>query len=106
MTWVSRPILGLTDPIDTGVAFTWTDKKWTQLQFNGAAGFTFNFEDEATEYKTGTEFHFEWAIGYELSTGLMLGVAGYDYRQLTGVTSVPGLHLVRSRAGSIPSVPP
>lgn len=84
------PNIGLNRPgIDTGLALTWTDKKWTQLQFNGAAGFTFNFENEATEYKTGNEFHFEWAIGYELSTGLMLGIAGYDYRQLTG-DSGPG----------------
>jgi hypothetical protein len=78
------PNIGLNRPgIDTGAAFTWTDKKWTQLQFNGATGITFNFENPATDYKTGTEFHFEWAIGYELRKGLMLGIAGYDYRQLT-----------------------
>ena len=78
------PNIGLNRPgIDTGVAVTWTDKKWTQLQFNGAAGFTFNFENPATDYRTGTEFHFEWAIGREFGNGLMLGVAGYDYRQVT-----------------------
>ena len=97
------PNIGLNRPgIDTGVAFTWTDKKWTQLQFNGAAGFTFNFENPATDYRTGTEFHFEWAIGREFSNGLMLGVAGYDYRQVTG-DSGPGVVLgpFKSRVDAI-----
>lgn len=83
------PNTGFNRPgIDTGLAATWTDKA-TKLQFNGAAGFTFNFENEATNYQTGTEFHFEWAIGYELSKGFIVGVVGYDYRQLTG-DSGPG----------------
>ena len=49
----------------------------------------FNFENEATDYQTGTEFHFEWAIGYEFSKGFIVGVVGYDYRQLSG-DSGPG----------------
>src|SRR5262245_23036473 len=78
------PNIGLNRPgIDTGLAVTYTHKP-TALQFNGAAGFTFNFENEATDYKTGTEFHFEWAIGREVSKGLVLGIAGYDHRQVTG----------------------
>jgi hypothetical protein len=56
----------------------------TKLQFNGAAGFTFNFENTATDYQTGDEFHFEWAIGRELRQGLLFDIVGYDYRQLTG----------------------
>jgi hypothetical protein len=78
------PSTGFNRPgIDTGLAATWTDKT-TKLQFNGAVGLTFNFENEATDYQTGTEFHFEWAVGYELGKGLVVGVVGYDYRQLTG----------------------
>jgi hypothetical protein len=78
------PIIGLNRPgIDTGWAFTWTDKR-SKLQFNGAVGFNFNFENDATRYLSGNEFHFEWAIGYELTKGLIIGVVGYDWRQLTG----------------------
>jgi hypothetical protein len=78
------PITGLHRPgIDTGWAFTWTDKQ-TKLQVNGAEGFTFNFENTADDYKSGNEFHFEWAVGFECTPGLVLGVVGYDYRQLTG----------------------
>ena len=77
------PIIGLHRPgIDTGWAFTWTDKA-SKLQFNGALGFTFNFENNKTDYKSGNEFHFEWAIGREFAPGLVIGVVGYDYRQLT-----------------------
>jgi hypothetical protein len=86
------PSIGLHRPgIDTGLAVTYTHKP-SQLQFNGAAGVTFNFRNDATDYQTGTEFHFEWAIGYELSKGLIVGVAGYDYRQITG-DSGPGATL-------------
>lgn len=71
--------------IDTGWAFTWEHKP-SKLQFNGTAGVTFNFENTATDYKTGDEFHFEWAIGREIATGLVLGIVGYDYQQITGDT--------------------
>ncbi len=78
------PIIGLNRPsIDIGAAFTWANKA-TKLQFNGSLGFTFNFENDETDYDSGNEFHFEWAIGYEISQGLVIGVVGYDYRQLTG----------------------
>jgi hypothetical protein len=87
-----NPIIGLHRPgIDTGWAFTWTDKAH-MLQFNGALGVTFNFENTATDYKTGDEFHFEWAIGREITPGLVFGLVGYDYRQLTG-DSGSGDHL-------------
>jgi hypothetical protein len=78
------PIVGLNRPsLDSGWAFTWTDKR-TRLQFNGAFGFNFNFENDETDYLSGNEFHFEWAVGYELAQGLLIGVVGYDWRQLTG----------------------
>ena len=87
-----NPIIGLHRPgIDTGWAFTWTDKA-NKLQFNGAAGVMFNFENTETDYKTGNEFHFEWAVGRELLPGLVFGLVGYDYRQLTG-DSGSGAHL-------------
>jgi hypothetical protein len=78
------PNIGLNRPgIDTGLAVTYMDKR-TKLQFSGAAGVTFNFENDLTDYRTGTEFHFEWAIGREVGKGLVLGIVGYNYRQLTG----------------------
>lgn len=69
--------------LDTGWAFTWTEKS-SKLQFNGAVGFTFSGENSETGYKSGNDFHFEWAIGREISQGLMIGIVGYNYRQLSG----------------------
>jgi hypothetical protein len=78
------PIVGLHRPgIDTGWAFTWADKQ-TKLQVNGAVGFNFNFENDRTDFLSGNEVHFEWAVGYELTNGLVIGVVGYDWRQITG----------------------
>jgi len=74
------PIIGLHRPgVDLGWAFTWVDPQ-TKFQANGVLGVTFNFENTATDYKSGNEFHFEWALGFECSPGLVLGIVGYDYR--------------------------
>jgi hypothetical protein len=78
------PILGFNrTSLDTGWAFTWTDKQ-TKLQVNGTAGFTFNSENPQTHYQSGNEFHWEWAVGYQCMPGLVIGLVGYDYRQLNG----------------------
>jgi hypothetical protein len=39
-------------------------------------GVWLNFENQATDYRTGNEFHFEWTIGREFGKGLIFGVAG------------------------------
>ena len=83
------PIIGLNRPsLDLGWAFTYFDKN-SKLQINGAVGFMASMENYATQYQTGNEFHAEWAIGYKFDNGLLIGVVGYDYRQLTG-DSGPG----------------
>lgn len=45
---------------DVNAALTWLDPA-TWLDLSVAAGFTFNGENPATDYRTGTEFHVEWA---------------------------------------------
>lgn len=77
-----QPNIGLNRPgVDIGWAFTWTASK---LQVNGAAGVTFNSENDDTDYRSGTDFHLEWAVGYEVCKGLVIGPAGYSFRQITG----------------------
>lgn len=78
------PATGLNRPaIDAGWGFTWIEPQ-TMIQLNGQLGFTYNFENAATDYQTGTEMHFEWAVGKDFGNGLTAGIVGYDYRQLTG----------------------
>jgi len=55
-----------------------------------------------TDYNTGNEFHFEWAIGREFATGLVTGIVGYDDRQLTGDLGA-GTRLGPARAASMRS---
>jgi len=73
-----EPNIGLNRPgIDTGWAFTWNESR-SKLQFNGALGVSFNFENTETDYQSGNDFHFEWAIGREIAQGLLVGIVGYD----------------------------
>lgn len=69
--------------IDTTAAITWLDPK-IGLEMSTAAGFTFNFENPSTDYRTGTEFHIEWALIQNLSKSFGLGLVGYHYQQITG----------------------
>ncbi|NUS68567.1 MAG: transporter [Ensifer adhaerens] len=68
---------------DFTVAGTWFNPE-TGLDLSGAAGFTFNGENPATDYRTGTEFHAEWAVTQHFSPQFSAGVAGYFYQQVTG----------------------
>jgi hypothetical protein len=69
--------------VDIGGAFTWLDPK-IGLEVSSAAGFTFNGENPTTDYKTGTEFHYEFAVVQNFSKTFGLGINGYFYDQLSG----------------------
>jgi hypothetical protein len=69
--------------LDTTAAVTWLDPTRGH-EVSVAAGFTFNWENPDTDYKTGTEFHVEWALVQHLSKTFSVGLAGYHYQQVTG----------------------
>jgi hypothetical protein len=69
-------------------AVTWLDPK-VGLEVSLATGFTFNGENPATDYRTGTELHVEGAVMQHVSKDFAIGAAGYYYRQVTG-DSGPG----------------
>ena len=62
---------------------TWLDPK-SGMEVSLAPGFTFNSENSATKYRSGTEFHLEGAVMKHLSKDFAFGVAGYYYDQITG----------------------
>ena len=64
-------------------SLTWLDPT-IGLELSIAPGITFNAENPATNYRTGTEFHLEAAIMQHFSKAFSIGVAGYYYRQVTG----------------------
>jgi hypothetical protein len=64
-------------------AVTYLDMK-TGVELSGAAGFTFNGENNDTNYRTGTEFHLEGAAMQHFSKTFSVGIQGYLYDQVTG----------------------
>ena len=68
---------------DTTAALTWLDAAKGR-ELSAAAGFTFNGENDATNYETGTEFHLEFAAMQYLSKAFAIGITGYYYNQVTG----------------------
>lgn len=54
------------------------------LEVSGGLGFTFNGENDETDYKSGTDLHFEGAVIQHFPNGWALGLGGYYYQQLTG----------------------
>jgi hypothetical protein len=68
---------------DTSAAVTHLDLT-TGLELSAAGGFTFNLENPDTNYKTGTEFHFEFGAVQNLSKQFAIGLNGYFYQQVQG----------------------
>ncbi len=66
----------------TGAA-TWLDAAKGH-ELSAAVGFTFNGENPDTDYRTGTEFHVEFAAMKHFSQSFAAGVTGYHYDQITG----------------------
>ncbi|WP_188263021.1 SphA family protein [Azospirillum tabaci] len=68
---------------DVSGAVTWLDTD-RGLDLSGVIGVTFNGENPATDYRTGTELHLEWAASQYLSKDFSIGIVGYHYQQISG----------------------
>ena len=67
--------------IDAGGAYTYFDQK-TGREFSATLGFTYNFENEHTNYQNGIDMH----LGLEcvaIPDQWQVGVVGYWYNQLS-----------------------
>jgi len=72
-------------------AVTWLDPK-IGLDLSVAAGMTFNAMNDFTQYRSGNEFHVEWAAEQHFSKAFSAGLLGFYYQQVTG-DSGPGATL-------------
>jgi hypothetical protein len=68
--------------IDGGLGYTYFDPK-AGHEFSAVAGLTGNFENHATNYTSGLDFHLDWAAAQFLSKQVFVGVVGYVYDQIT-----------------------
>lgn len=71
--------------VDLFGSLTWLDPT-TGVDLSAAAGFTLNRPNTATDYRTGNEFHLEWAASKSLTKEISIGLVGYYYQQLTDDT--------------------
>jgi hypothetical protein len=68
--------------IDAGGAYTYLNPT-TGNEFSGVAGFTYNYKNPETQYRSGIDFHFDWGASRFLTKQFFVGVAGYAYQQIT-----------------------
>lgn len=69
--------------IDSGGAYTYFNPK-TNWEFSTTLGFTYNFENDDTDYKNGVDAHLDIAGSYFVTPLTHIGVVGYAYHQLSG----------------------
>jgi hypothetical protein len=55
----------------------------TGTELSAALGMTVNAINNQTNYQSGAELHFEWALNQHFPFGLAAGVGGYYYQQVT-----------------------
>jgi hypothetical protein len=76
--------------LDVGAAYTMANFERGR-ELSSVLGFTFNGDNEDTDYGTGTEMHLEFAGKQHLPSHWSFGVVGYWYEQLTGDSNNPGV---------------
>ena len=75
-TGLNRPAL------DIKGAYTFLSLQ-TGTEVSAALGMTINALNTKTDYQSGAELHFEWALNQHFPFGLAAGVGGYFYQQIT-----------------------
>jgi len=68
---------------DTIGAVTWFNTE-TGTDVSIAPGIMVNMRNDATDYRTGNEFHVDFTVNQFLSEIFAIGLRGYYYRQVTG----------------------
>ncbi|MBN1662116.1 MAG: transporter [Deltaproteobacteria bacterium] len=67
---------------DTDIGFTWLDEK-NGHEVSLIAGYLINSTNHKTDYKTGNEFHVDFALNQFFSERFAVGITGYYYQQVT-----------------------
>jgi hypothetical protein len=68
--------------IDAGGGYTYFNPM-TGQEFSAVLGFTYNFENESTQYQNGIDMHLDWGTSRFVTKQLQLGLVGYLYKQLS-----------------------
>ena len=68
--------------IDAGGGYTYFNPA-TGHEFSAVLGFTYNFENESTQYQNGVDMHLDWGTSKFLTKQLQIGLVGYAYKQIS-----------------------
>ena len=86
---------------DSGAGYTYLNEQ-VGFEWSAVVGFTYNFINPNTQYRSGIDAHLDWAISPYLSEKLHFGAVGYVYNQLTDDSGPsPALGGFRSRVSGI-----
>lgn len=69
--------------VDIGGGYTYFDQT-SGREFSAVLGFTYNFENNDTDYQNGIDVHLDWAVSQFLNEHWQIGLVGYVYDQVTG----------------------
>jgi hypothetical protein len=69
--------------LEPDVGVTWMNENYGQ-EVSLFIGYTTSLKNPATHYRSGDEFHADFAVAQHLRSGLTLGMAGYAFQQVTG----------------------
>ena len=68
--------------VDAGGAYTFFDAA-KGFEFSAVVGFTYNMENDDTNYQNGIDIHLDWSVSQFLNDHWQVGIAGYVYNQIT-----------------------
>ena len=68
--------------IDAGGGYTYFNPQ-TGREFSAVLGFTYNFENQDTNYKNGVDMHFDWGASQFVTKEWQIGLVGYFYNQVS-----------------------
>ena len=86
---------------DAGAGYTYLNEQ-VGFEWSAVVGFTYNFINPYTQYRSGVDVHLDWAISPILTERLHIGAVGYVYDQLTGDNGAPpALGEFRSRVAGV-----
>ena len=67
--------------IDAGGGYTYFNPA-DRARILGVLGFTYNFENQSTQYQNGVDMHFDWAASQFLTKQFQIGLVGYVYKEI------------------------
>jgi hypothetical protein len=67
--------------IDAGGGYTYFNPM-TGHEFSAVLGFTYNLENQSTQYQNGVDLHLDWGASQFLTQQVQAGVVGYVYKEV------------------------